>query len=168
MSLSSDILVLGLGNPMRGDDGVGIRVIQSLAGQTLPDGVEVVDGGTQGLGIVNLMEGRQRVIVVDAANVGKAPGEFVCFTPADARLLGDDQSLSVHSAGLRDALLLAKVLQVLPDEVVIVGVQPATLDWDDGLSPEVEAAVPRIVGCILDELEAAVSDNENRKPLSNR
>jgi hydrogenase maturation protease len=162
MGLSSDILVLGLGNPMRGDDGVGIRVIQSLAGQTLPDGVEVVDGGTQGLGIVNLMEGRRRVIVIDAANVGKAPGEFVCFAPADACLLGDDQYLSVHSAGLRDALLLAKVLQVLPDEVVIVGVQPATLDWDDGLSPEVEAAVPRIVGCILDELEAAVSDNENR------
>jgi hydrogenase maturation protease len=154
MDLSSDTLVIGLGNPMRGDDGIGLRVIESLAGQALPDGVEVVDGGTQGLGIVNLMEGRQRVIMVDAANVGKAPGEFVCFTPAEARLLGDDQHLSVHSAGLRDALLLARVLQVLPDEVVIVGVQPAHLDWDDGLSPEVEAAIPQIVGRILDELGA--------------
>jgi hydrogenase maturation protease len=154
MDLSSDTLVIGLGNPMRGDDGIGLRVIESLAGQALPDGVEVVDGGTQGLGIVNLMEGRQRVIMVDAANVGKAPGEFVCFTPAEARLLGDDQYLSVHSAGLRDALLLARVLQVLPDEVVIVGVQPAHLDWDDGLSPEVEAAIPQIVGRILDELGA--------------
>ena len=154
MGTPSGTLVLGLGNPMRGDDGVGIRVIQSLAGQALPDGVEVVDGGTQGLGIVSLMEGRQRVIVVDAANVGKAPGEFVCFPPADAHLLGDDPHLSIHDAGLRDALLLAQVLQVLPDEVLIVGVQPAHLDWEDDLSPEVEAAVPQIVGYILDELEA--------------
>jgi hydrogenase maturation protease len=154
VSLSSDTLVLGLGNPLRGDDGVGSRVVQSLAGQALPDGVEVVDCGTPGLGLVSLMEGRRRVIVVDAANVGRAPGEFVCFAPADARLLGDDAHLSIHDAGLRDALLLAEALQVLPGEVLIVGVQPAHLDWDDDLSPEVEAAVPRIVGCILDELEA--------------
>jgi hydrogenase maturation protease len=155
MDVSSDTLVIGLGNLLRGDDGVGIRVIQSLTGQKLPDGVEVVDGGTQGLGIVSLMEGRKRVIVVDAANVGKAPGEFACFTPADARLLGDDEHLTIHGAGLRDALLLAQALQVLPDDVVIVGVQPANLDWDDDLSPEVEAAIPQIVGRILDELEAS-------------
>ncbi len=154
MGLSTDTVVIGLGNPMRGDDGVGIRVIEALAGLALPDGVEVVDGGTQGLGIVSLMEGRQRVIVVDAADVGRAPGEFLRFTPAEANLLGDDQHLSVHGAGLRDALLLAQVLQVLPDEVVILGVQPANLDWDDDLSPEVEAAIPQIVACILDELEA--------------
>jgi hydrogenase maturation protease len=154
VSLPSDTLVLGLGNPLRGDDGIGSRVVQSLAGQALPDGVEVVDGGTPGLGLVSLMEGRRRVIVIDAANVGRAPGEFVCFTPAEARLLGEDPHLSIHDAGLRDALLLAEALQVLPDEVLVVGVQPARLDWDDDLSPEVEATVPRIVGCILNKLAA--------------
>jgi hydrogenase maturation protease len=138
---------------MRGDDGAGIRVIEALAAGTLPGDVEVADGGTRGLGLVSLMEGRQRLIVVDAADVGKAPGEFVRFTPAEARLLGEDQHLSVHGAGLRDALLLAQALQTLPEEVVIVGVQPANLDWDDELSPEVEDAIPRIVGCILEELE---------------
>jgi hydrogenase maturation protease len=146
---------------MRGDDGVGVRVVHLLAARSLPEGVEVVDGGTQGLAIVNLMEGRQRVIFVDAANLNRAPGEFVRFTPDEAHLLGEDQRLSVHEAGLRDALLLAEALQVLPDEVIIYGVQPATLDWNDNLSPEVETTLPRLVQGILDELGAGSRDDES-------
>ena len=64
-------LIIGLGNPLRGDDGVGVRVVQALAERALPAGVEVVDGGTQGLGLVSLLEGQKRVILVDAADVGK-------------------------------------------------------------------------------------------------
>ena len=145
-------LVIGLGNPLRGDDGVGVRVIQVLATQALPPDVQLADGGTQGLGIINLMEGQQRVIVIDAADVGRAPGEFVRFALDEARLLGDGQHLSVHAAGLRDALLLAQALNVLPDEVVIFGVQPASLEWDDELSQEVEATVPNLVAAVLAEI----------------
>lgn len=146
-------LIIGLGNPLRGDDGVGVRVAEALATQTLPDDVEVVDGGTSGLGIVSLFEGRQRIIVVDAADVGRDPGQFVRFTPAEARLLGDDQHLSIHAAGLRDALLLAQALKVLPDDVVIFGVQPANLEWDNRLSSEVEEALPGLLAAVQAELE---------------
>ncbi|MFN2183228.1 MAG: hydrogenase maturation protease [Anaerolineae bacterium] len=149
-----DTLILGLGNPMRGDDGIGVRVIEKLAVHALPQGVEAAEGGTKGLGLVNLMEGWRRVILVDAANVGLAPGEFARFTRQEARLLGDDQRLSVHNAGLREALLLAEVLELLPEEIVIYGVQPAKLDWHAQLSPEVEAAVPGLVRSILGELDA--------------
>lgn len=145
-------LVIGLGNLLRGDDGVGVRVAQMLARQTLPSDVEVVDGGTQGLGLVNLMEGRQRMILVDAADVGKTPGEFVRFTLDKVVLRGDDQHLSVHTAGLREALLLAQALKILPDEVVIFGVQPANLDWANALSPEVEATLPDLITAVLSEL----------------
>jgi hydrogenase maturation protease len=145
-------LVIGLGNPLRGDDGVGVRVAQMLATQALPPDVEVLDGGTQGLGLVNLMEGRRRVILVDAADVGRAPGEFVRFTPDEARLLGDEAHLSVHAGGLRDALLLAQALQVLPDEVIIFGVQPARLEWDSALSPEIEATLPDLITAVLGEI----------------
>jgi hydrogenase maturation protease len=147
-----DTLVVGLGNLLRGDDGVGVRVVQSLATQELPVGVELADGGTQGLELVNLMEGWQRVILVDAANVGQDHGQFVRFGLEEVRLLGSNEQISVHAAGLRDALLLAQVLGVLPEEVIIYGVQPASLDWDAGLSPQVEAAVPEIARCILNEL----------------
>ena len=104
--------------------------------------------------VAQRVEGWPRVILVDAANVGKAHGEFTRFTLDEARLLGSDGQISVHDAGLRDALLLAQVLGVLPEDVVIYGVQPAKLDWDTELSPQVEAAVPEIASRILDELEA--------------
>jgi hydrogenase maturation protease len=152
---SPDTLVVGLGNPLRGDDGIGPRAIQMLVTEALPEGVEVVEGGTQGLGLVSLMEGWRRVILVDAANVGQPPGRFVRFTPQEARLLGSDQSLSVHNAGLRDALLLAETLELLPDEIVIYGMQPSNLDWDDDLSPQVKAAMPALVRALLDELKSA-------------
>ena len=133
---------------------MGVRVAQTLAERALPAGVEVVDGGTQGLGIVSLMEGHQRVIFVDAAEIGQAPGQFVRFTFEDVRsghvrLLGDDQSISVHAASLRDALLLAQALDCLPDEVIIFGVQPASIDWDEGLSPQVEDSLSRLVDEVL-------------------
>jgi hydrogenase maturation protease len=123
-------LIVGLGNPLRGDDGIGMRVVQALGERELPSDVEVMDGGTQGLGLVPLLEGRQRLIVIDAAEVGRAPGQFVCFTPDEARLLGDDPWLSVHAAGLREVLFLAQALGMLPDEVIIFGVQPASLAWE--------------------------------------
>ncbi len=148
-------LVIGLGNPLRGDDGLGVRVAQmlatQLATQALPSNVEVIDGGTQGLGIVNLMEGWPRVIVVDAADVGRPPGQFVRFTLDEAHLLGNDRHLSVHDAGLRDALLLAQALKMLPPAVIIFGMQPARLEWNNPLSQQVEAMLPKLVAAVLAE-----------------
>ena len=147
-------LIIGLGNPLRGDDGVGVRAAQALAEQKLPPGVEVLDGGTQGLGIVNLLEGRQRVIFVDAADMGAAPGEFRRFTLDEAQLLGNDRHLSLHNANLRDALLLAQALDMLPAEVIIFGVQPASLEWKTSLSPAVEAALPKLLEAVSFQLSA--------------
>ena len=135
-------LVVGLGNPLRGDDGVGVRVAQALAERDLPEGVEVVDAGMPGLGLVGLIEGCQHVLVVDAANVNRVPGTFVRFT-ADELLLGSvSQSLSIHAAGLQDALLLAQALDVLPREMVVFGVQPANLDWDSLLVDHLDKKIP--------------------------
>ncbi len=142
-------LILGLGNPLRGDDGVGVRVAALLNERTLPDEVEVIDGGTQGLGLINLFEGRQRLIIVDAADMNEPPGTFRRFTLAEARLLGSDQHLSVHAPGLRDVLLLAQALEMLPPEVTILGVQPAQVEWDTGLSRQVQAALPALVEAVL-------------------
>ena len=159
-----ETLIIGLGNPLRGDDGVGVRVVQALAEQALPAGVEVVDGGTQGLGIVNLMEGRQCVILVDAADLGTKPGQFARFTLDEAHLLGDDQHLSIHAAGPRDALLLAKALDCLPDTVILFGVQPANVEWDSTLSPEVEAAVPAVIEAVLSVARTQRPKGQSQRP----
>ncbi len=150
---SLSTLIVGLGNPLRRDDGVGVRVAEMLAAQELPDDVEIVAGGTPGLELVNVMEGWPRVILVDAAEIGREPGAFLRFTPEQV-WLAEETFLSVHDAGLREALLLAQVLGVLPPEVVIYGVQPASLDWGEGLSPEVEAALPDLTAAIRAELSA--------------
>jgi hydrogenase maturation protease len=102
------------------------------------------------------MEGRWRVIVVDAANVGKAPGQFVRFALDEVLLAGPDRHLNVHYAGLRDALLLAEALSMLPQEVTVFGVQPASIEWDSSLSPEVEAALPELIDAVLTEVSVSV------------
>lgn len=145
-------LVLGLGNPLRGDDGVGPRVVAELRRRGLPDGVAAVDGGTGGLDLLHLLEGWERAVIVDAALLGRNPGEFVRFTPEEAHPVGSLVSLSSHTAGLADALALAHALgQKLPD-IIIYGVQPERMDWEEGLSPAVEAALPRLVEEILAEV----------------
>ncbi len=160
-------LIVGLGNPLRGDDGVGVRVTQLLAERCLPGDLEVVDGGTQGLSLVNILEDRQRVIVVDAADMGRLPGEFVRFVLEEARLLGEEEGrFSVHGAGLHEALLLAQALGILPDQVVLFGVQPARVGWEVGLSPEVEAALPGLVAAVLREARTGGQPGQERSAMA--
>ncbi len=146
-------LILGLGNALRGDDGAGPAVIEWLEQQGLPGGVEAIDGGTSGLDVVSTLMGHERAIIVDAANIDRAPGEWVRFTPDMARLKENDTTLSLHSAGLAEALALGAALNVLPSTIVIYGVQPQSLDWSPQLSDEVQAAVMAVGQAILRELE---------------
>jgi len=144
-------LVIGLGNPLRGDDGVGCRVVEELARRELPPGVQVLDGGAGGLGLLSLMEGWERVVIVDAAEMGRRPGEFARFTPADVRLASASDRFSLHHAGLSEALALADALGRALPEMVIFGVQPASVGWGEGLSPAVEAALPALIAAVLEE-----------------
>jgi hydrogenase maturation protease len=147
------VLVLGLGNPLRGDDGVGCRVTEELARRELSPGVEVLDGGAGGLDLMDLMEGRERVVVVDAADVGRPAGEFVRFTPDQARLAQAADGFSLHHVGLGEVLALAGALGWALPEIVVFGVQPAELGWGEGLSPAVEAALPALSDAVVKEIE---------------
>ncbi len=148
------ILVLGLGNPLQGDDGIGGAVVAELERRPLPGDVEVLDSGTPGIGLVNLLDGRTRVIIVDAADMGRAPGEVVRLTPDQVRPDPSMRSFSLHAAGLADALMLAQTLGLRLPEITIYGVQPAFIGWRQGLSPEVEAAVPRVVEAVWNQVGA--------------
>jgi len=98
------------------------------------------------------MEDYQRVIVVDAADMGHPPGRVVRFTPSEAQLKTAEAPLSLHQIGLGEALALADALEVAPAELVIIGVQPHRVEMGAGLSSEVEGAIPQIIRIILDEL----------------
>jgi hydrogenase maturation protease len=148
-------LILGLGNPLLGDEGIGVRVVEELKRLELPEGVTVVEGGTAGLGLIGLMEGYQQVIIVDAADMGHPPGHIVRFTPLETQFKTAEAPLSLHQIGLVEVLALAEALEVAPAEPVIIGVQPSRVEEGTGLSPEVEGVIPQIIRIILDELDAS-------------
>lgn len=147
---------MSLGNPLRGDDGIGEAVLAQLQAATLPVSVELLDGGTPGLETVLLMEGFDRVIVIDAADMDLAPGEWRRFAPETVRLQSRNLYLrgTLHYAGLAEALALGEALGVLPHEIVIFGIQPEQIGWEIGLSPAVANAIPAVCTAILEELHA--------------
>jgi hydrogenase maturation protease len=146
------VLVLGLGNPLRGDDGVGPRIIEELARRGLPEGVTALDVGNAGLDLLNVLEGWERAVIVDAAEMGREPGCFVRFTPDEVRLARSDDRHSLHDAGLSEALALADALGRTLPELVIFGVQPVEVGWKAGLSSAVEAVIPALADAVMEEL----------------
>lgn len=159
----SVVLILGLGNPLRRDDGVGPRVIEELQSQGLPDEITALDGGTGGLDILRVIEGWENVIIVDAANVDAGrgavgPGEFVRFAPGQVRLAESDDNLSLHHAGLAEVLRLAEALDHPLPSIIVYGVQPGDVGWGQGLSSGVEAGLPTLLEAVRAEAEKAVRD----------
>jgi hydrogenase maturation protease len=145
-------LILGLGNPLRCDDGIGPRAVEELTRRGLPQGVAAVDGGIGGLDLLRTLEEWDRVVVVDAADVGREPGRFVRFTPDQVRMALASDGLSIHHAGLAEVLALADALDRPLPPIVIFGVQPEEIGWGEGLSSALEATLPALLEAILREV----------------
>ena len=149
-------LVLSLGNPLRGDDGVGSAVLEALSASTcLPENVILLDGYRGGLLNALLCQEYGRVIVVDAALLGELPGSWKRFTLDDARLVQIDLSSckTLHNASLAEVLALADALGITLPEVVIYGVQPEEIEWSISLSESVSKIIPDLCATILNDLE---------------
>jgi hydrogenase maturation protease len=145
-------LVIGLGNPLMGDDGFGLAVLERLRARwRVPEAVTLVDGGTWGLQLLPGIEGAERLLLVDAIDVGESAGSPVRLERAELpRYFA--LKVSPHQVDLCDVLALAELRGALPDEVVAVGVQPGDVSLRLSLSPAVEAHVDRAVGAVLREL----------------
>lgn len=147
-----NILVLGLGNVLLQDEGVGVRVIERLHKEYLfPPEVTVLDGGTLGLDLLQFLEEANRAIVVDAVKAGKVPGELV-------RLVNDEipaflgPKVSPHQVGLQDLLGLAKLRGNFPEQVILWGVQAERFEPGVELSSAIAAQVDALVTRVVEEL----------------
>jgi hydrogenase maturation protease len=147
-------LVLGVGNLLLSDEGVGVRVIERLAANyELPQDVQILDGGTLGLDLLYYLEGVENLLIIDAVEMGKEPGSLL-------RLEGDDVpsflslKMSPHQIGIPDMLFAAKLKDLYPRSVVLWGVQPEILDTGLELSPAVAAQVDVLVEKAVEELES--------------
>ena len=148
---SSDTVVIGVGNTILSDEGVGVHAARLLESDPrVPAGVTILDGGTIGLELIPYASDAFRILILDAMNSGKAPGTLARMTGKD--LLGTTAERSVHQLGVADLIAALFLVSSGPQEIVVLGVQPANTDWGTTLSPEVEAALVPLVDAAVAQL----------------
>jgi hydrogenase maturation protease len=145
-------LVLGVGNLLMGDEGVGIHAVRELMERPLPPHVDIVDGGTAGLELLHLIEGYSRVVIIDAVEAGEEPGAILRFTPEDLTPQEGDFAISLHQTEVLEVFSLAAYLGRDLPPIVIYGVQPQAMDWSTELTPIVQASLPRLLAALQREL----------------
>lgn len=154
-----------MGNILLQDEGIGVHVAHTLQEMPLEEGVEVIDGGTSP-NIIPLVEGADKLIVVDAALGGGEPGTIYRFNPED--IAAESASpISAHQMSFVENLKLMKGLGIEPGEVVIIGVEPKEMGWGLEPSPELRKRIPEIVRVVLQEAQGG-ADGLNPNPEEGR
>ncbi|MEZ4412166.1 MAG: HyaD/HybD family hydrogenase maturation endopeptidase [Gemmatimonadales bacterium] len=146
------VLVLGLGNPIMGDDGVGIIALEQFRDRfEVGDGVELMDGGTWGMNLLPYIESAGKLLLVDAIRAGLEPGADVFLDGPDLpKILG--QKLSAHQVDIVDVLTLAQVRGTLPAMTVALGVEPEMIEMRRDMTPAVERGTHRLPGRMAGQL----------------
>ncbi len=135
---SADIVVLGIGNSLLGDDGVGIHAVARLRSEPGENDVTLIDGGTLNFTLLEYIEGAGGLVVIDAAELAAEPGSVSVFEDAAMdSFVSRSGRRSVHEVGLTDLLSMAALRNRLPKHRALVSVQPQQLDWSENLSPPV-------------------------------
>jgi len=147
-----ETLVLGLGNPLVGDEGFGVEAVQRLTGRyRFPSEVDVVDGGTLGLRLLPMLEDADRVIILDAVDVGADPGALVELDWHEVRR-ALPVKISPHQETVSEVLALLELRRGAPERFRVVGVQPERLEFAARLSPAVEAGLERALARVVEIL----------------
>ena len=145
-------LVLGLGNTLLGDEGIGVHVIQKMQ-QEYPDldGVTFLDGGTLSFTLAGYIEDADNLIIIDAAQLNSSPGVISVYEgEAMDQFVSSNRNKSVHEVNITDILALAYLTGHLPERRVLIGIQPQFIDWSDSLSEPVAQAIPDICKMTLE------------------
>jgi hydrogenase maturation protease len=143
------ILIVGIGNLLCRDEGIGVHVIQEMENMKLPDHIDLLDMGTSTMDLISYLEGVKKLIAIDAMKAGGAPGTIYKCRPED--LLPEEKGpISLHEIGLLESLNMAQKMGMKID-TVIIGVEPEVLDWGMELSEEVKKKIPAIIEAVLKE-----------------
>ncbi|HYL56530.1 MAG TPA: HyaD/HybD family hydrogenase maturation endopeptidase [Gemmatimonadales bacterium] len=150
----SKAVVIGLGNPLMGDDGLGIAALERLRARwDVPSQVELVDGGTWGMNLLPLIEDADQVLLIDAITAGSEAGMQVVVPRARLpRYLAT--KISPHQVDLRDVLALAELRGTLPEETIAIGLEPAGIEFGNELSDEVRSRLDDLVDTVVRQLES--------------
>lgn len=152
---AGNTILLGIGNVLWADEGFGPTVVARMQERDdVPVGVEIVDGGTQGLYLLPLVQDAARMIVFDAVDFGQPPGTLMVLRDDEIPAFFGQRPLSLHQTGFTDVLAAAELTGRLPQSITLVGVQYANIDtWGGGLSPAVTAKLDPAIETGLRELQ---------------
>lgn len=149
--MKDHIVVIGLGNLYLGDDGIGIRVARALKEMNLREDVSVLEHAEMDLSIIEMFQGASKLIIIDSVKGGKKPGTVSQYTLTSRK--GDlDRLSNLHSLKLTDIIDLAISAGTLTCPIIMIGVEPKNVSLGEGLSPEVERALPKAVEAVIREL----------------
>ena len=146
------IVILGVGNLLLSDEGVGVHVANELIKRQLPPGVKVIEGGTDGFRLLNVITEADRLIVIDAVKGGGPPGSIYRFDIDEVQNCPSGFRTSVHQIGILEVINLSGLIGKTPHTTVI-GIEPKSLEMSMELSPEIEEKIPRIIELVLEELK---------------
>jgi len=152
------VKIIGCGNPLAGDDGVGLKAIEELKRWGLPPEIKLIAAGLPGLAILDLMRGAEQVIIIDAVEAGQSPGTVIHCKEIDLPRI-TFRSLSLHNIGIAEALSLGRLTEpeTFPHRLDIVGVQVGEISLGKTeLSPPVAAALPQVVHTVCNILRGKI------------
>jgi hydrogenase maturation protease len=154
------VVVIGVGNLLLKDEGIGIHAIKALQKIDLPQDVKIIDGGTAP-DLIAYTEAGDKLIIIDAAKAGGEPGIIYRFQPQDLAI-DKERAISAHELGIEQNLGLMSLLGNKPSEIVIIGVEPKEMDWGTELSPELQPVIPEIIKVVLREISMDEPDQDTR------
>ena len=156
MNDNNKIVVIGIGNLLLMDEGIGVHTINELERYDLPNNVEIYDGGTGGFKLIDLMHNTKKVIFIDAVDIDKAPGTITIFKSKDVRSLYPKKKYSLHDTDLLEVIKMTELLDN-PPEIEIVGIQPKTINYGTTLSKELADSMSNIVSTVRRRIEEVCS-----------
>lgn len=160
--MSEKIVILGLGNVLMKDEGIGVYIVEEIEKRNLPDNVEVIDGGTASLDIFLSLKDIHKLIIIDAMKGGEKPGTVYRLYPGDLLATSKSQ-VSLHQINLVDTLALNEKMGNVPEETIIIGIEPKEIDWGLGVTSDIKRKIPTIIDIVLREVENACHRTETDK-----
>jgi len=148
---SKKILVLGVGNELLSDEGVGVHTIKAMSKLELPPEVEIMDGGTDGFSLINVIVEADRLILIDCVKGGSKPGTIYKFNIEDAPSCPDKFKTSVHQISILEVINLSELVGKTP-ETTVIGVEPKSISTSMELTDDVKTKIPKIIDLVLEEI----------------
>jgi hydrogenase maturation protease len=162
------IAVLGIGNLLQSDEGVGVHIISRLEKHyRFNPEISLIDGGTMGTDLLPYLEAHDRIIIVDAVNFDQQPGYIGTIENEDI-LRRLNTKLSIHHLGLTDVLSTAKLLDIEPSDIFLIGIQPENIEMGTELTPLIEKRVHKMIDAVLGKLRQWGVRGELRKMINEK